>query len=207
MKIIEPSFKVLTTIDGQELERIEAAARTCYKSEDKITEGSAEKLVRKLIKNEHEAMIEMSTLAVRFICDRGISHELVRMRICSFAQESTRYVDYSKVSDIEVICPIELQTAADERFFIWEDSVEQALRTYNTLRTEYKVSAQIARSVLPTCLKTELVMQTNYREWRHIFKLRTAKAAHPQMRQLMIPLLEELKSRIPIIFDDIIVEG
>lgn len=205
MKIVKPSFEILTQITGNELVEIERAARTCYKSEDRITETSAPILVKSLITLGHEAMLEFSHLQVKFICDRGVSHELVRHRLSSFAQESTRYVDYGKEGEIQVIQPLILNgQEGSAEYSWWFSAMIGCENAYKSLR-ELGVSPQIARSVLPTCVKTEIVVQANYREWRHILKLRTNKAAHPDMRFLMISLLKELKEKIPIIFDDIMV--
>lgn len=223
MKVIQPSFTVLgITPEGYNspLQFIELIARTCYKSEDRITSESAETFVRGLIKRGHEAMLEFGNITVRFICDRGVSHELVRHRLCSFAQESTRYCDYS--GELEVIWPTMLGTyesiiAFQAKYenmdyydvntphYNWYSSIRCAETAYKNLREDH-IQPQIARSVLPTCLKTEIVMSGNFREWRHIFKLRTAKAAHPQMRELMVPLLKYCKENVAVLFDDIIVE-
>ena len=212
MKIINASYEILTDISPYgtlELEQIERAARTCYKSEDKITEQgeSAKKLIKNLIKNGHEAMLEHSQLSVKFICDRGVSHELVRHRMASFAQESTRYCNYSDDkfgNELTFIKPIFFDLTMDEGE-LWLEAMEHAEDYYFSLLDDL-CSPQEARCVLPNSLKTEVVMTANYREWRHILKLRTDKAAHPQMRELMVPLLKELKERIPVIFDDIEVE-
>ena len=213
MLILKPSYQILTDISEggiDELRHIEWAARTCYKSEGKITSDgeSAKKLVASLISNGHEAMLEHSQLSVKFICDRGISHELVRHRICSFAQESTRYCNYMKDHfgrAITVIQPFFIKDGTTD-FVSWYNLMERIEGQYfDMLHNGF--TPQEARCVLPNCLKTEVVMTANYREWRNIFKLRCAEAAHPQMRELMRPLLDELKQRIPIIFDDIHYEG
>lgn len=157
-----------------------------------------------LIKHGHEAMLEHEFITVRFICDRGVSHEIVRHRVASYAQESTRYCNYSKDkfgNEITVIRPCYFYEDT-ENYRIWKASCEAAEKAYFAL-LDSDASPQEARSVLPTSLKTEIVMTANLREWRHFFRLRTSEAAHPQMRELTIPLLRELKSRIPIIFDDI----
>lgn len=212
MKIIKPSYEILTPIseDGlQELKFIERIGRICYKSENKITEDgeSAKKFVKMLIDRGHEAMIEHSTLTVKFICDRGLSHELVRHRLCSFAQESTRYCNYSKDGITFIEPPADFFTKNKKEFLacydVWIDACRNAEIKYNYMMLENKWTPEQARAVLPNSLKTEIVMTANYREWRNILKLRTDKAAHPQMRELMIPLLQELKKRIPIVFDDI----
>ena len=209
MKIIKPNYEILTPIsDGglEELKLIERIGRVCYKSEERITEDgqSARKFVKMLLDRGHEAMIEHSMLSVRFICDRGVSHELVRHRAASYAQESTRYCDYSKDkfgSEITVIAPFYLREGSD-RWKAWMKSCEAAEEAYFTLLAK-DLSPQAARVVLPTCLKTEVVVTANYREWRHILRLRTAPNAHPQMREIMLPLLDELRERIPIVFDNL----
>ena len=209
MKIIKPSYEILTPIsDGgiKELQHIEKIGRVCYKSEDRITDDgeSAKKFVKMLISNGHEAMIEHSSLSVKFVVDRGVSHELVRHRIASFAQESTRYCNYSKDkfgNEITVIEPCFWNE--DTGFYeCWKVSCEQSERYYFELLNG-GATPQQARTVLPNSLKTEITITANYREWRNFFKLRTAEAAHPQMREITIPLLKELKTLIPIIFDDI----
>lgn len=212
MKVIKPSYEILTPIsDGgiKELQHIEKIGRVCYKSEDKITEDgeSAKKFVGMLIKRGHEAMIEHGSISVKFICDRGVSHELVRHRIASFAQESTRYCNYSQDKFGNELTFIEpcffVNSSADcDKYTDWVESMQEAEKTYLDLLA-LGATPQEARSVLPNSLKTEITVTANYREWRNIFKLRTAAAAHPQMREIMCSLLDELKTKIPIIFDDI----
>lgn len=213
MKVISPSYEILTDISPFatfELEQIERISRTCYKSEDRIKDQaeSARKLIRGLIKKGHEAMLEHSQLTVKFICDRGVSHELVRHRMASFAQESTRYCNYSKDkfgSEITVVKPasfLPVDHPIDPAYEIWEKACQNAEEAYFRL-LDLGYSPQVARSVLPNSLKTEVVITANYREWRHILKLRAAKDAHPDMRNLMGNLLIELHDLIPVIFDDI----
>ena len=218
MKIIEPSYEILTPIDGAEiLKTIEVIARTCYKSEDKIEPGSAERMVKMLIKNGHEAMIEFADITVKFIHNRGFTHEMVRHRLCSFAQESTRYCNYSNDkfgNEITVIRPYwaneETTDAEGRRYFNsesfnrWYDVTAYIENSYFQM-LKLGLQPQAARGVLPNDLKTEINVKANLREWRAIFKLRTSPAAHPDMRRVMIPLLEELKTRIPVVFDDIMV--
>ena len=219
MKIIKPSYEILTPIsDGgiKELQHIEKIGRVCYKSEDRITDDgeSAKKFVKMLISNGHEAMIEHSSLSIKFIVDRGVSHELVRHRIASFAQESTRYCNYSKDkfgNEITVILPCFFDTGMGILsnslvYQEWKSACECAEERYFNL-LKMGATPQQARTVLPNSLKTEITVTANYREWRNFFKLRTAEAAHPQMREVAIPLLKELKNLIPIIFDDIEVEN
>lgn len=224
MKKKNQSYQILTPIsDGgiQELKLIESAARECYKSNDKITEDgeSAKKIIGNLIKSGHEAMLEHSFLSVKITTDRGVSHEIVRHRLFSYAQESTRYVNYSKdkfgneINVIDLMNGIQLDTKmksedADilgEIYVEWERAMEDAEKHYMKM-IELGATPQIARSVLPNSTKTTITVSGNYREWRHFFQLRCDKAAHPQMREIAIPLLKELKTKIPLIFDDIIIE-
>ena len=221
MKLIKPYYEILTPINGEEiLKTIEKVARTCYKSENKITNDSAHKLVQTLVLREHEAMIEFFDITVKFVCDRGVSHEIVRHRLASYAQESTRYCNYSKDkfdNQITFIIPEwcsnikedTIKSRVDvERLIIPEDerrwliAMAYAEHSYNLL-IEQEWQAQQARSVLPNSLKTEINCKMNLREWRHFFRMRTSLAAHPQMRELTIPLLKELQEKIPIIFDGI----
>ena len=221
MRILESGYEILTPIsDGgiEELKHIEKIGRVCYKSEDKITDDgeSAKRFVKMLINNHHEAMIEHSTLSVLFTCDRGVSHEIVRHRIASFAQESTRYVNYAKdkfgneISVINITNGIDLDTkmknfdvdAIGTIYCEWLKAMEDAEKHYMNM-IELGATPQIARSVLPNSTKTNITVTANYREWRTFFKLRTAKDAHPQIREIAIPLLKELQAKIPIVFDDI----
>lgn len=221
MNILKAGYEILTPIsDGgvNELKHIERIGRVCYKSEDKITEDgeSAKRFVKMLINNHHEAMIEHSTLSVIFTCDRGVSHEMVRHRIASFAQESTRYVNYAKdkfgkeISVIDLIDGISLDGKMNnfdadhigEIYSEWLKAMGDAERHYMKM-IELGATPQIARSVLPNSTKTNITITANYREWRTFFKLRTANDAHPQIREVAIPLCRELQQRIPVVFDDI----
>lgn len=207
MKIIQPSFEITNISHSEPLKFIEKIGRTCYKSEDNITETSAEKFVKNIIKNGHEAVIEHVSITVKVICDRGISHEWVRHRVASYAQESTRYCNYSKdkfEKEITVIEPLFFKNDK-YKYFCWKEACEWC-ESYYFFLLENGSTPQEARSVLPNSLKTELICTMNLREWRHFLKLRTAKAAHPQIREITIPLLKALQREIPIIFDDIIVE-
>jgi thymidylate synthase (FAD) len=203
MVIVKPGFQIEDTVDGADmLRRIERAGRTCYKSEAKITQDSAEKFVRMVIAKGHESVLEHEKATVRVVCDRGVSHEIVRHRIASYSQESTRFCDYAKAGEIQVIQPPGLGEIC---LTLWADAARTAEAIYNNMRG-WGLPPEIARSVLPTCLKTEIVMTMNLREWRHFFRLRTAKAAHPQMRELTIPMLAEFKRLIPVVFEDILPE-
>ena len=205
MKIIEPSVELINAPSYETLmATIEAAGRTCYKSESKISEGSAEKFIRGIIKRGHEAVIEHGSLSVRFVCDRGVSHEIVRHRIAAYCQESTRYCNYSKGDfggEITVVKPVYL--AEDTPVYrIWKRSCETAEIAYFDLLNE-GCTAQEARAVLPNSLKTEVVMTADIREWRHFIKLRNSPAAHPQMREVAGMLAVLFKNNYPVFFEDI----
>lgn len=211
MKIIKPRVEFITpiNINGDViLKRLEQCGRVCYKSEGQITEDSAPKFVAGIIKRGHEAVLEHCSFTVKFICDRGVSHEIVRHRVASYCQESTRYCNYSKGdfgSEITVIEPCYLNSntfAYDE----WKEACRRAETAYFNL-LNWGLSPQEARAVLPNSLKTEVVMTANIREWRHFLKLRCSKAAHPQMREVATQLLKELQEKIPVLFDDIDPEG
>lgn len=207
MRIIEPSF-VIMPVNGEEiLKNIELAGRTCYKSEDKITEDSARKFVAGIIKSGHESVIEHEKITVRIICDRGVTHEIVRHRIASYSQESTRYCNYSNDkfgNELTFIRPFYWKNDG-LKMDIWEDSMRQIEDKYMDLIT-LGATPQEARAILPNSLKTEIVVTMNLREWRHFFKVRCSPAAHPQMREVAIPILKKFKEIIPVVFDDIQVE-
>ena len=238
MILLKPSYKIETPIDGENavrmLKLIESAARTCYKSECKITDDSYKTFVRKIANvYKHESVIEHSSVTVRFIFDRGVSHELVRHRLCAFSQESTRYVDYSEDGATKGNCQFIIPTWCPnipEGIWNWDDTkfklvditrkefdtnsvpANEWLFAMQTVENQYNAlskqgwTPQQARTVLPNSTKTEIVVTTNFREWRHIFKLRTSSKAHPQIREVMIPLLNEFKQHLPELFDNIVVE-
>ena len=213
MILIKPSFEIMwNSVDAISILRsIELYGRTCYKSEDRITTDSAAKFVGMLIKRGHESVLEHEKLTVKFIVDRGVSHEIVRHRLASFSQESTRYCDYNK-GHITFIIPdwYDIEPGIYDRVIgcdpihcqVWMRSMLDSEKSYMALRTE-GLRPEQARSVLPNSLKTEIVVTCNFREWRTIFRQRTAMAAHPQMREVMRPLLNELKAVIPEMFYDI----
>ena len=208
MRIIEPGFEFITPIDGDViLSRIEQCGRVCYKSEGKIKNGSAETFCRNIIKRGHEAVLEHCSFTVKFIVDRGVSHEIVRHRMASYCQESTRYCNYSKDdfgSEITVIKPCFFDPGS-EAWGCWELACRDAENAYFEL-LNIGCSPQQARTVLPNSLKTEVVMTANIREWRHFFKLRCAEAAHPQIREIATQLLKATREKIPALFDDIFPE-
>lgn len=205
VKIVKPSYEILTPINGDEiLKLIELAGRTCYKSDNLITPDSAKNFVGKIAQRGHESVIEHYNITVRFICNRGFTHELVRHRLAAYSQESTRYCNYNKDkfgSEITVIKPFEINEDTKE-YDLWKEAMQNAEKSYMAM-IENGSKPENARGVLPIDIKTEIVITTNLREWKHIFKLRTSKAAHPSMRELMIPLLKEFKEKIPVIFDKI----
>jgi thymidylate synthase (FAD) len=205
MKIVEPYAEIINMPDpGFILKHIERAARTCYKSEDKITDGSAEKLLKALNKSGHHSVFEHISVSVRIVCDRGITHEIVRHRLCSFSQESTRYANYSKEkfgNEITVIRPFFWENESDE-YKEWYRLMIEAEKSYLKL-LEIGATPQKARSVLPNSLKTEIIVTANLREWKHIFKLRCNKASHPQIREIMLPLLNEFRKILPVYYEDL----
>ena len=212
MKIIEPSVHLEDKIYGQAiLKKIERIGRTCYKSEGNITEDSAERFVKSIIARGHESVLEHVSISVRVICDRGVSHEIVRHRIASYSQESTRYCNYSKDkfgNEVTFIKPCFWNDENVHRAFeykLWKSECERIEQTYFTL-IRNGATPQEARSILPNSIKTEIVMTMNLREWRHFFKLRCDKAAHPQMREVANMILDIFKEKLPVIFRDLEVQ-
>lgn len=206
MHVVEQGYEILTDLSNplDILKQIERTGRTCYKSEDKITEDSCIKFCKMLINRGHEAVIEHSLLSVRFTTNRAIHNEIVRHRLCSFAAESSRYCNYSLGkfnNEITVIKPYGLKDGSSE-YALWFETACQCERAYFSL-IEAGQKPEIARDILPLSLKIETVMTANLREWRHFFKLRISQFAHPQMREIMSRLLDDLKAKIPVIFDDI----
>lgn len=202
MKIVKASYEILAM--HFDLELLERCGRTCYKSEEKITEDSAPAFAKMLLDRGHHAMVEFGGwMAVKFVCDRGVSHELVRHRLFSFAQESTRYCNYGKGkfgSEITVIDP--KRHITDSQYTTWLCAMQEAESRY-LLMVGDGASPQMARSMLPNSLKTEVNVAGNAREWRHFFSLRAAKPAHPQMREVACPLLRHLRFNVPVLFDDV----
>jgi len=230
MRIIEPSYNILYLAPAIEVfALIELAGRTCYKSEEKIhnsflytddnhnicqrslEDTSAYKFIKNLLQHDppHLSVIEHSMMTVRFVCDRGVSHELVRHRLCSFSQESTRYCNYSKGkfgNELTFIKPIfwnEKTISSNSDYETWYRVCASIEAHYISLIKEYGAKPEQARSILPNSIKTEIVVTANLRQWGYIFYQRTSNKAHPQMRQIIIPLLEEVQNRIPIIFDNL----
>lgn len=213
MIIQKPSVEILSTEPYQDmLRRVERIGRVCYKSEDRIEEGSAEKFIRGILRRGHESVIEHGSITVKFICDRGVTHEIVRHRIASYSQESTRYCNYVKEKFGSQITCIDLSTGfhydlnneVDRRKYeVWQEAMENAERSYFQL-IQLGATPQEARSVLPNSLKTELVATMNLREWRHFFRMRADAAAHPQCREVAQMLLERFAKEYPVFFEDLL---
>lgn len=209
MKIIQQAYEILTDLSDPIktiLKPIERAGRTCYRSENNTTDDSCITFCKNILNRGHEAVIEHSQLSVKFVCDRAIANELVRHRLASYCQESTRYVNYSKDkfgNEIKVICPKEFESD-NINYNIWYNSCLQAEQAYMALLSN-GIKPEFARNVLPLSTATEIIMTANIREWRNVFKLRSSHnmCAHPQMRALCDALLKELKYKIPVLFDDI----
>lgn len=222
MRIIEQSWKFEEKINGDEiLAKIEKAGRTCYKSEDKMKADSARNFVAGIIKAGHHSVIEHHNITVRMITDRGVTHEIVRHRIASYSQESTRYCNYANDkfgNEITVILPVWFKGLTDDnhdmssydnewlkrhaQYKIWKSSCQDTERAYLEL-LQAGQSPQEARSVLPNSLKSDLVMTANLREWRHFFKLRTSAKAHPQIRDLAMDMLKGFRENVPVLFDEL----
>jgi thymidylate synthase (FAD) len=212
VKIVQPSVS-LEWITENALQMIERAGRTCYKSEDRITDDSATQFAGMIKQRGHASVVEHACASFRIICDRGVSHEIVRHRIASYSQESTRYCNYAKEkfgNEISVIVPpgieacktnTDLDCQCDKCRVVhqWFFAMEEVERTYINF-VKQGMSPQIARSILPNCLKTELVMTANFREWLHFLDLRTSVAAHPQMREIAGMIEDILVKECPVIF-------
>ena len=206
MILVEPSFHIEKDLTGDQILRnIERWGRKAYKSENKITNTSHLKFAELIRNKKHWPVFERGVVAVNFICDRGISHEIVRHRLASYLQESTRYCNYSldKFMNSITLCPM-LDNLNDFQ-------VERRRSLYKLIEKVYLneiaegVSPQQARDNLPTCLKTELGMQCNLVEWRHFFKMRCSPSAHPHLRKITVELLGAMKAYIPIVFNDLII--
>ena len=205
VKIITPSVEIITPLDGDAiLKHLELCARNCYKSEDKITADSAKMMIRKLLELGHEAMIEHYNLTVKLTCDLGVYKDLTRHRHVSYAIESTRYCNYSKGkygNELSVIKPCHIAEGSPE-YQLWLETMQQIEKNYNAMAALGCKPDQL-RMLLPHSVKADVIMTANLREWRHIFKLRCAPAAHPTVQEVMKMLLQKLRAEIPVLFDDI----
>ena len=209
MKIIKPKVEFITPLNGEVImRRLEECGRVCYKSEARIGEGSAEKFLAGVVKRGHEAVLEHCSFTVKFTCDRGVTHEIVRHRMASYCQESTRYCNYSGDAfgnEITVVEPC-YATPGTADYECWKEACSEAEDAYFSL-LEYGWSPQEARAVLPNSLKAELVMTANIREWRHFLRLRCSKAAHPQIREVALMLLDACYKEMPVLFEDVYKEA
>ena len=212
MQVIKPSIEIIDMEDYEKIvKKIERIGRVCYKSEGKITEDSAEKFIKGLLTRQHESVIEHENVTVRFVCDRGVTHEIVRHRIASYSQESTRYCNYSgdkfdnqiTVIDLASGFQYDLSKENDKaNYEVWTKAMENAEQSYFRM-LELGATPQEARSVLPNSLKTEIVVTMNLRSWRNFFRLRVDSHAHPQMREVATMLYEEFKKRLPVFVADL----
>lgn len=204
MQVVNPCVYVQSFDPARVLKNIELAGRVCYKSEDKIAEGSAERFIQSIVKHGHESVLEHEKLTVKFVTDRATANQIVRHRLASYSQESTRYCNYTLPKfgqEITVIRPVFSDNK--QAYNAWYSACERAERSYFVLMSLPGITPEHARSVLPHSLKTELFMTANIREWRHVLKLRASSSTHPETRRLMIPLLLYLKKALPPLFSDI----
>lgn len=204
MQIIEPSVELLffAPENGMSMEEvIEIAGRNCYKSENKMTEDSAADFIRMLRSNGHHAMLEFGWAMAKISADRGLSHELVRHRLMSIAQESTRYCNYLKDRFGSEIVVVQQPGLDEEQQSFWEYTMEQIEKSYFCL-IEMGVKPQIARSVLPIGLRADIWVGANLREWRHVFNMRCSKKAHPIIRGVMREALGQFAKKMPTLYED-----
>lgn len=212
MQVIKPSIEIIDMEDYETIvKKIERIGRVCYKSEEKITEDSAEKFIKGLLTRQHESVIEHENVTVRLICDRGVTHEIVRHRIASYSQESTRYCNYSgdkfdnQITVIDLASGFEYDLTKENdkaKYDVWCQAMESAEKAYFRM-LELGATPQEARSVLPNSLKTEIVVTMNLRSWRNFFRLRVDSHAHPQMREVATMVYEEFKKRLPVFVADL----
>ena len=213
IRVVKTSAELLAITPASD-KLIEMAGRVCYKSEDKITKDSSEKFIKMILKRGHESVIEHSSATIKVVCDRGISHEIVRHRIASYSQESTRYCNYGD-DGITVIAPDGIGVkegeydddsiynfAVDTPERIWLEAALFANTSYLEM-LDAGCKPEIARSVLPTCLKTEIVITYNFRQWRHFFRQRTSNKAHPDAQKVAVACYKILKNEAPAIFGEL----
>ncbi len=239
MKIVKPYAKIMEPeLLAGALARIEYAARVSHRSEDGQTDESAERFIRAVVLQHGDwSVVEHVSASVEFLVDRGITHEIVRHRIASYTQESTRFVNYAKkmapsfvYPRVGIWCdncesgdephPSKAEQPTDSPWVHSLDNVTQDcnfdqswLNAIQTSENEYKVllaagwRPQEARSVFPNALASKIIVTMNLRTWRHFFLMRTSKEAHPQMRQVTIPLLAEFQRLVPVLYEDIVPES
>ena len=207
MQIINSKVEFVTPIDREDIiKRIETAGRTCYKSESNITEESASKFVKAIVKSGHHSVIEHVHLTVRITTNRGVSHEIVRHRLANYSQESSRYVDYTKDKFGGQVKFIDIREGfpelSDDLYKEWLYGCQSSEACYQALK-ENGAHTDIARSVLNNSVSTEIVMTANLREWLHFCKIRSGKDAHPEIRVIAYKLLKEFKDKLPEVFDSV----
>lgn len=211
MKITEASARLMNPFYDEicddfylqlQLKHVEKCGRICYLSEPKDPEGSTDKFIRMLIKNGHESPLEHGGCTFKIVTDRAISQEVVRHRLASYSQESTRYCNYANGKFSREITVIESSGLAENEAREWLDAMEHLERTY-LLMIDSGVKPEKARDVLPLCLKTELMMTANFREWRHFLKLRGSRMAHPGIRKIAKQIYEVFQRAIPVLVEDI----
>lgn len=226
MKILknQQSFVILDSVEDlkKTFLKIEKAGRTCYQSEaGPITWESAEKFVRMILARGHESVIEHGTMSVKFInCSRGLTHELVRHRIASFSQESSRYVDYARSGDAEIDldrfelgCVVPPHRDENEEILLDDGRKMTPVQMFQEIERYYRGlrksgwEPEDARQILPNGMDSEIVMTANFREWRHTFAMRTSKFAHWEIRKAMGDLLEEIKKILPALVEDFVEDG
>lgn len=204
MKIINAGIELIDAPEYTDVLRlIEIAGRTCYKSPLSDTDEQREDFIRRAIQRGHESIIEHAKVTIKIICDRGVSHEIVRHRIASYSQESTRYCNYANDrfdGELTFIKPCFWYQHDDLRIY-WNLNCRAVEELYLKM-LEMGATPEQARTILPNSLKTEVVMTANMREWRHFLKLRTDAAAHPQMREIADMILTEFKKRYPVFVED-----
>ena len=204
MKLVDPILYV-EDYDGKKmLQRIERACRTCYRSENLITENSYKKLLKNCLNRGHESILEHEKVSIRMICDIGVYKDLTRHRFGSFSIESTRYCNYGKDkfdSEIKFIKPVHIEEGSS-LYNYWETGLEALEENYLKMAQEGAKPDQL-RMLLPHSTAAEVNMTCNLREWKHVLSLRCTNHAHPSIRQLLIPLLLKFKKDMPEIFADV----
>jgi len=203
MNIVQPYAKLMDIPDREAgirlLKKIEWCGRISHRSEDAQTEDSWDRFIRTVVLGHGDwSIVEHASVTIDMLVDRGITHEWVRHRLCAFTQESTRFVNYEKKMPPSFIQP-EMPVS---QLVSWEDAIHHCEKSYQEM-IQAGAAPQIARSVFPNALASRIITTTNLRNLRHMMIMRTTKEAHPQMRQVTIPLLTELKEKIPILFEDI----
>lgn len=204
MKIIEPKIYVENYDGIKIMKRLERACRTCYKSENLITEDSYKHLLTNCLNRGHESILEHEKISIRMICDIGVYKDLTRHRFASFSIESTRYCNYGKDkfdNEIKFIKPVHIEEGT-ENYKIWEDTMKYIEKQYMEMG-EKKATPDQMRMLLPHSTAAEVCMTANIREWRHILSLRCSKMTHPAVRQLLIPLLLKFKKDMPELFENV----